>query len=211
MTDSTPWFRSKAGPEDRKHAPATLRNRDAILSILEDILPEAGTVLEIASGSGEHVCHFAANLPHLDFQPSDISQEACRSISAWASEAGLTNILKPREIDIEGVDNLARFEALLCINMIHIAPWSATLALFAFAKQCLPSGAPLYLYGPFIQPGVEMAEGNKAFDVSLRSRDPLWGLRNVSDVHNVAEKQGFRLVKTISMPANNLSLIFDRI
>ncbi len=208
MADSTPWIAAQAGPEDKKHAPATLRNRDAILAVLREHLPEQGRVLEIASGSGEHICHFAPHFPDVEFQPSDMSEEACRSIAAWAKESAVPNILPPQQIDIERATLDVQLHAILCINMVHIAPWSAAQALFAFAEQHLPSKALLYLYGPFLQDDVPTSPGNIAFDQSLRSRDPQWGLRSVSDMKGEAQLHGLVLEHIIAMPANNLSLVF---
>lgn len=210
MADSTPWLIEEAGPEAKKYAPATVRNRDAILDILKEHLPETGTILEIASGTGEHICHFAQQLPDLSFQPSDISADACRSIAAWVKDSGCTNVNPPLLIDIEKAGKVQDTAAILCINMVHIAPWSATKALMAFASQNLPAKGSLYLYGPFIRDGVETAAGNIAFDKNLRSRDPQWGLRKVDDVSSQAHKNGLILKDIIEMPANNLSLIFVR-
>lgn len=211
MADSTPWLIEEAGPEDKKYAPATLRNRDAILAVLKEHLPDKGTVLEIASGTGEHICHFAPHLPNLRFQPSDVSVQACCSIAAWVEDSGAGNILPPLLLDIEKAELDSQVAAILCINMVHIAPWSAAEALFALAGQQLAQGGLLYLYGPFVRPDIETAPGNLAFDDNLRSRDPQWGLRNVDDVAAEAQRNGMVLDNIIEMPANNLSLVFTRV
>lgn len=207
-SDSTPWISSEAGPEAKKHAPATERNRDAIAAVLSRILPSSGTVLEIASGSGEHVLHFARMLPDLDWQPSD-PDSACRaSIGAWTKESQLSNIADPVDLDASAslwpVEDVA---AILCINMIHISPWAATTGLLAGAGRLLAPGAPLFLYGPFHIAGREAAPSNIAFDQSLRSRNPQWGLRNLEDVEKEARLHGLALMETIGMPANNISII----
>lgn len=207
--DAKPWFVNEAMGQVRKHAPATLRNRDAIVDVLQTILPESGVALEIASGSGEHVACFAAAFPKLVWQPSDPDPEARASISAWC--AGRENILPPLALDAASsnwsVDEVA---AILCINMVHISPWRATIGLMRGASQRLSSGAPLYLYGPYRREDVQTAESNEAFDRSLRSRNPEWGLRNVSDMIALAEQNGLVFERLVEMPANNLSLIFRK-
>lgn len=206
-----PWMPGDGERAEKRHAPATVRNRDAIAAVLADWLPDTGTVLEVASGSGEHIVHFASIFPHLDWQPSDPDPAGLASIAAWRAEAGLANIAPPLALDA-AVDSwpVGQADAILCINMIHISPWSATLGLFAGASRLLASGAPLILYGPYLEPGVATAESNLAFDASLRSRDPAWGLRDTSDVKAVAAGAGFVFVERHAMPANNLMLIFRR-
>ncbi|UZK66073.1 DUF938 domain-containing protein [Sphingomonas sp. M1-B02] len=191
----------------RKHAPATTRNREPIAALLSETLPPAGLVLEVASGSGEHVAFFAERFATLDWQPSDPDPAARDSIVAWC--AGRANIFAPLEIDAAAeswpIDSAA---AILCINMVHISPWEATLGLMAQAKRLLGPGAPLILYGPFRQRGVPTAESNEAFDLSLRARNPGWGLRHLDDV--TAAAQGFTLGRIEAMPANNLTLVYRR-
>jgi hypothetical protein len=213
MTDGPqPWFAGEAASEaDKRHAPATLRNRDAIVEVLRGVLPKRGTVLEIASGSGEHIVHFAQAFPALDWQPSDPDVAALRSIVAWTDESDLINVAPPVLLDASADDwPVSLADAILCINMIHISPWEATLGLLRGAARLLPVGGPLCLYGPYVQLGVETAPSNVAFDQSLRDRNPAWGLRNVADVEAAASEQGFRLETIVPMPANNLSLIFRR-
>lgn len=208
MADPTPWFAHDDPGAVKKHAPATLRNRDAIANVLRDALPETGLVLEVASGSGEHCAHFAAAFPALNWQPSDPDATALASIASWG--AGLANVAAPVMLDAAHGDwPVARADALLCINMIHIAPWEATLGLMAGAARLLAPGAPLILYGPYRQAGVPTAPSNEAFDASLKSRDPRWGLRDVAAVSAVAN--GFALHRLAEMPANNLMLVFRRI
>lgn len=209
MTD--PWTAADGGAEAKRHAPATLRNREAIVAVLADWLPPAGRVLEVASGSGEHVVHFAAAFPHLRWQPSDPDPDALTSIAAWRSEAGLTNIAPPLCLDAAANDwPIGDADALLCINMVHISPWEATLGLFAGGARLLAAGAPLILYGAYIEPDVPTAPSNLTFDANLRARNPVWGLRNLDDVKAAAADAGFAFAERRAMPANNLMLLFRR-
>ena len=192
-------------------APAVARNRDAILSVLRRVLPEVGTVLEVASGSGEHAVHFARALRGLAWQPSDPEPTARRSIAAHARQAGLANVLDPLALDAAAPDwAVETAAAVVCINMVHIAPWRATEGLMAGAGRLLPAGAPLVLYGPFREAGVPTAPSNEAFDADLRRRDPRWGLRCAEEVGRLAQAHGLALAERIAMPANNLTLVFRR-
>jgi len=198
-------------PAAKRHAPATARNRDAIVAVLDDWLPPGGTVLEVASGSGEHVVHFAAAFPQLDWQPSDPDPAGLASIAAWSVEAGRANIAPPLALDAAAPDwALHRADAILCINMVHISPWAATLGLFAGAARILSAGAALILYGPYLDPEVPTAESNLAFDASLRARDPAWGLRDLDAVKCAAAAAGLDFAERRAMPANNLMLLFRR-
>lgn len=225
MTEPKPWLIDEAGAEARRHAPATLRNRDAICDILRAHLPHAGTVLEIASGSGEHIVHFASQLPHLRWQPSDCEPAALQSIAAWSADAQLLNILPPLLIDVARLDWAAEnagwtsrvsdtsedhqnFDACICINMVHISAWDATLGLFKGCTQALSEQAPLLLYGPYLEKGVETAASNVAFDESLKARNPAWGLRQLDAVDRVASEHGFERISRYEMPANNLALVY---
>lgn len=209
---TTPWTAGDGGAGDKRHAPATLRNRDAIADALRDWLPPSGAVLEVASGSGEHVVHFAAAFPELDWQPSDPDPDALTSIAAWRAEAGLANIRPPVRLDASAQDwPVESAEALLCINMIHISPWPATIGLFAGAARALAAGAPLILYGPYIEADVPTSESNLAFDAALRARDPAWGLRDAEAVKSAASDAGFAFAARRAMPANNLMLLFRRL
>jgi len=195
---------------DPKHrAPATARNREPIREVLARVLPARGTVLEIASGSGEHAVYFAGVFPALAWQPSDASGSALASIAAWRAEAGLANLRAPIELDVTtAVWPIAQADAIVCINLVHISPWQATLGLFAGAARVLAAGALLYLYGPYRFAGAFTAASNAAFDRSLRERDPQWGVRDVADLELAARGHGFVLGDTIAMPANNHSLVF---
>jgi hypothetical protein len=197
--------------DSRQFAPATQRNREPILEVLQKTLPKSGVVLEIASGSGEHATHFAQALPRLILQPSDPDEKARASIAAWIAAAGLPNIRPPIRLDVtERPWPVAAADALICINMVHISPWSATEALFGGAASVLPAGAPLYLYGPYFRREVETAPSNLAFDKTLRERNPAWGVRQLEDVVTLAEAVGFAGPIVTEMPANNLSLVFRR-
>lgn len=209
---TTPWTAGDGGAEAKRHAPATLRNRDAIAAVLADWLPASGTVVEVASGSGEHVVHFAARFPALDWQPSDPDPAALTSIAAWCAEAGPANIAPPLMLDAAAPAwPIARADALLCINMVHISPWAATLGLFAGAARHMPRGAPLILYGPYVERDVPTAESNLAFDASLRARNPEWGLRDTEAVTAAAAQAGLAFAERRAMPANNLMLLFRTI
>ena len=194
----------------RLSAPSTARNRDPILAVLRDWLPETGLVLEIAGGAGEHAVHVAQALPGLSWRPTDRDAAALASIAAWRQAAGLPNILPPLVLDASdpGAWPVAHADAIVCINMIHIAPWEATLGLLKGAGRILPRGGVLYLYGPYREGGLPAAPSNEGFDVSLKSRNPAWGLRELETVAEEAEKCGLRLAARVEMPANNLSVVF---
>ena len=195
----------------RLEYPATLRNRDVILDVLRGVLPASGLVLEIASGSGEHVVHFARAFPGLTFQPSDPEDAALQSIAAWTQDSGLPNIWPPVVLDASSDQwPVTAADAILCINMIHIAPWRASEGLFHGAARLLPAGAPLYLYGPYRRADIVTAPSNEAFDASLKSRNPEWGLRDLEAVAELARAEGFSAPAITEMPANNLSVVFRR-
>jgi Protein of unknown function (DUF938) len=197
--------------EGAQTSPAVARNRDPILTVLRRVLPAQGTVLEISSGSGEHAVHFAAGLPHLAWQPTDPDPTALRSIAAHRHAAQLPNLLPPLELDAtSSVWPVNTADAVVSINMIHIAPWSAAKGLMAGAGRLLTDGGLLYLYGPFKENGRHTAPSNESFDASLRHRDPEWGVRDVAEVSELARQHGLVLVGRVAMPANNLSLIFRR-
>lgn len=197
--------------DKRLFAPAAARNRGPILDVLRAVLPAEGLALEIASGTGEHVVHFAANLPALTFQPSDVDARARQSVAAWIAAAGLDNVLAPLELDAARTPwPLARADAIICVNMIHISPWAATESLFACAGAMLPAGAPLFLYGPYKRNGAHTAQSNVAFDASLRASNAAWGVRDLEVVVACASAAGFEGPQIVEMPANNLSLAFRR-
>ena len=205
--------------DPRRHAPATLRNREAILAVLKDkdVLPPSrvqtgGLLLEIASGSGEHAAFMAPQLAPLVWQPSDYEAEALPSIDAHARDSGATNIRPALQLDVAAPRwPVAACDVLLCCNMIHIAPWAATEGLFAGAARIMPAGAPLLLYGPFRRNGAHTAPSNAEFDSSLQQRDARWGVRCLdTEVAPLAARHGFALQRVIAMPANNLTVIFHK-
>jgi SAM-dependent methyltransferase len=192
--------------DPRRFAPAAARNRDAILDVLRRVLPPRGLVLEVASGSGEHCAHLAAALPALTFQPSDPDAGARASIDAWA--AGAPNIRPALALDAARPPwPVAAADAVLCVNMIHIAPWAACEGLVRGAAAL---GAMLVLYGPFRRGGAHTAPSNAAFDESLRARDPAWGVRDLEAVAALAAREGFGTPEATEMPANNLTVVFRR-
>jgi SAM-dependent methyltransferase len=196
----------------RRFAPAVARNKAAITEALARHLPAPGLVLEIASGSGEHALHFAAHFPGLRFQPTDPDAAALASIAAWREEAQLANLLPPLMLDVMADTwPVQRADAVVCINMIHIAPWEATAALMRGAARILSPNGMLFLYGPFKQAGEHTAPSNAEFDASLRAQDARWGVRDLEAVACAASAAGFAAPVIESMPANNLSVIFRRL
>ncbi|MGF6640803.1 SAM-dependent methyltransferase [Paraburkholderia sp. MM5496-R1] len=197
--------------DSRQHSPSAERNREPILAVLREALPASGRVLEIASGTGEHAICFAGALPGLDWQPSDADAQARESIAAWTAHAGLANVRAPLALDVHqpdwGVDAL---DAVVCINMIHISPWSAAQALFDGAGRRLVDGGVLYLYGPYRRGGAHTAPSNAAFDQWLKSRDPEWGVRDMEAVVALGDTAGLTCERVVAMPANNFSLVFTK-
>jgi len=194
---------------ERRSSPAAQRNRQPILDVLREVLPPSGLVLEVASGTGEHAAYFAAAFPKLVWQPTDPDPAALGSIEAWRAEARLANLLAPLALDAQAREwPIDAADAILCINMVHISPWSATEGLMRGAGRLLPRGAPLVLYGPYRRAGVPTAPSNEAFDESLRSRNLEWGLRDLADVEAEAEARGLALERVYEMPANNLTIVF---
>ena len=212
MTGPTPFQFEPGQGDPRRSAPHVARNAEPIAGVLERVLPSRGLVLEIASGTGEHALHFARAFPKLLWQPSDPEPAAQRSIEAWRAESALFNLLPPVALDARAAEwPVAAADAIVCINMVHISPWSATAGLMRGAGRLLAAGAPLYLYGPYLQAEVETAPSNAAFDASLRERNAEWGLRDVADVAAEAGRHGLELAEIVPMPANNLSLVFRKV
>jgi SAM-dependent methyltransferase len=206
-----PFFDPQPVPEGGLHAAATERNKDPILEVLRGVLPPEGLVLEIASGTGQHVVYFARALPALRWQPSDASAAHLASIAAWSAASGAGNIAAPVALDVERAPwPVAHADAILNINMVHIAPFSAAEALFRGAAQILPPTGLLYMYGPFKRGGQHTAPSNERFDERLRGEDPRWGVRDVDDLQRFASGVGFGRAQIVEMPANNLSLVFRR-
>lgn len=205
-------------PDRRQFAPATQRNREPILQVLQTVLPPTGTVLEIASGTGEHAITFAPHFPALVWQPSDVQPIALASIQAWQTHTPTPNLRAPLKLDVSqpswweamSTEDLPAIAAIVNINMIHISPWSACVGLLEGAANLLAVGGCLYFYGPFKREGQHTATSNAAFDRSLQATDPDWGVRNLEDVIAIAQGHHFRLADAIAMPANNLSVVFQK-
>ena len=198
-----------AGAEVPLTAPAAERNKEPIRAVLKRVLPARGLVLEIASGTGQHVAHFADAMPHLTWQPSDPDPELRASIRAWIAQTGVSNVRAPLDLDVcRQPWPIAAANAVVCINMIHIAPWSATAALMAGAARLLSATGVLVLYGPYRREGRHTASSNEAFDRQLRSSNPDWGVRDLEAVTEVAVSHGLALREVVAMPANNLSVVF---
>jgi len=212
--------------KQKQYALATQRNREPILEVLQKILPPTGTVLEIASGTGEHAIFFAPRLQPRKWLPSDPNPLLRDSIIAWSAENQCENLYPPIDLDVRspiwpveigGLPEWLRDDlnnspitAIVNINMIHISPWSASMGLMAGAGRILPQGGILYLYGPFTEGGKHTAPSNQAFDESLRTQDHEWGVRDLDDVTDQANKNGLTLLDSYKMPANNLSVVFQR-
>ena len=205
------WQFGEALTDGRWFAPAAERNQGPILDVLKRELPPTGLVLEIASGTGQHITHFAKNLPHLSWQPSDRDPGCRRSISRWIAFEQVANVSAPVALDVrEPPWAIAAANAIVCINMVHVAPWAATPALFAGAQRVLARSSLLYLYGPYRRQGHPTTPSNTRFDAELRGHNPEWGLRDVEAIERVANQTGFALAEVVAMPANNLSLIFRK-
>jgi SAM-dependent methyltransferase len=200
-----------ATPDPRLYYPHVARNREPILEVLRRVLPSQGLVLEVASGSGEHAVYFAQRMPALLWQPTDPDDEALASIAAHRAAIGVPNLLAPLQLDVHAERwPIDRADAVICNNMIHIAPWSACEGLIAGAARVVPAGGILYLYGPYKIDGRHTAPSNATFDAQLRDRNAAWGIRDLADLQALAERHGFALSETVAMPANNLSVIFRR-
>jgi hypothetical protein len=219
----------------KRHAPATARNSQPLAEVLARELPASGTVLEIASGSGEHAVFMARRFPALDWQPSDRDAEALASVDAWAAEARLANLRPAIALDAAAPDwpnvsadallcvnmdsdsceseksvGYRTFDACVCINMVHISEWEATVGLFRGCSKYMTEAAPVMLYGPYLEDDVETAPSNIEFDKSLKERNPTWGLRDLTAVDEVAGEWGFERTARYEMPANNLTVVYRR-
>jgi SAM-dependent methyltransferase len=195
----------------KRIAPAAERNKEPILEILRDVLPTQGLVLEVASGSGQHAVHFARALPHLVWQPSDADPGALASIRAYCEEANLDNLRSPVPLDASAPSwPIERADAVVSINMIHIAPWTACLGLLEGSARILSPDAPLILYGPFVIDGDFIAPSNVEFDRRLRSENPSWGIREMREVERAGEASRFRLERVVARPANNQVVVLRR-
>jgi len=196
--------------DQRLQSPAAARNRQPILEVLKAVLPDRARVLEVASGSGEHAVHFAGAMPGWTWQPSDPNPHARGSIEAWREHSGLANLREPLALDVTTLCPAEQLDAMVAINLLHIAPWAVGEALLYCAGQRLPSGGVLFLYGPFTREGRHTSPSNAAFDADLRDRDPRFGIRDLGTVAEAAARCDLVLERVVEMPANNLSLILRR-
>lgn len=202
--------------DGRLDAPACERNREPILQVLSQVLPDHGLVLEIAAGTGQHAVFFSAAFPHLAWQPTDAKASHLASIDAWADAyradgVALAQLRPARALNTQDLPwTFLRADAILCVNMIHISPWEATTALMQGAGDILPVGGVLITYGPYTIEGAQTAPSNATFEKWLKDKDPRYGIRDIADVTAEANRNGLALEKTIPMPANNFSLIFRK-
>ena len=196
----------------RQFNPAAARNKQPILEVLQRVLPPHGHALEIASGTGEHAAHFAAGLPGWTWQPTELDREAFASINAWRASAGVNNLLAPRRLDVTAPTwtDIAEVDVIFCANMIHIAPWTACQGLMRGAGRYLVPQGLLMTYGPYLLDEEPNAPSNLAFDADLRARNPAWAVRGLAEVVAEAARAGLALRERVSMPANNLALMFQR-
>jgi len=197
--------------DGRWRAPSAERNRDPILAVLAPRLPARGLVLEIGSGTGQHVVHFARALPALTWQPTERDAPMLRSIEAWCAHAALPNVRAPVVLDIESPAwPIDAADAVVCINVVHVSPWSTVPALLAGCARILAPGGPLFLYGPYARGGRHTAPSNAQFDAQLRAHDPGWGVRDTDDLAAEALRVGLRVTEVIEMPANNFVLVLRK-
>jgi len=205
------WKIGERMPDGRWVAPAAERNKGPILEVLQRVLPPRGVVLEIGSGTGQHVVHFAKALSQLSWQPSDPDAENRQSIALWSRVEELGNVRAPLALDVrERPWPIDAADAIVCSNVVHVSPWAATLALFDGVREVLPSEGVLFLYGPYRRGGRHTAPSNEKFDADLRAHNPEWGLRDIDELAEVADRVGFALAEIVDMPANNFSLVFRR-
>jgi SAM-dependent methyltransferase len=207
-------------PDGRLDAPAFHRNHQAIWAVLQPFLAgKSGDVVEAGSGTGQHVVDFARRSPEITWWPSDLNEQHLKSIAAWRAHAELPNIRPPLRIDLSDPAWCSQMHdgsgpgellAVFCANVIHIAPWRVAEGLFAGAGRYLRADGRLFLYGPFKRDGKHTAPSNAAFDISLRDRDPEWGVRDIADLEKLAAGAGLALTDIAEMPANNLILVFAR-
>lgn len=217
ISSSEPVLSLELPPDGARHSPAAERNRQPILQVLQQVLPDKGAGLEIASGTGQHVAWFAQGLPGWSWQPTETQADTFDSIAAWRAQAGVANVREPVLLDVlanrwpaTGPAFAEAFDAIYCANMLHISPWATCAALMQGAARHLAPQGTLIVYGPFMERDVATSPGNRAFDASLRQRDPEWGLRQLDDVSQQAALAGLHLAQRFEMPANNLLLVFRR-
>jgi SAM-dependent methyltransferase len=212
MSDADHRLRPVAVEDARQFSPSAARNCVPIRDVLTRVLPKKGIVLEIGSGTGEHAICFAKALPKVVWLPSDPDADSRASIEAWIATEGLANVRAPIAVDVRervwGMENDAPFDAIVSLNMVHIAPWEAALGLLAGAGRLLRPNGVLFFYGPFMRGGAHTAASNAAFDADLKRRDRRWGVRDVDDLVDQAAPHGLELREVVPMPAKNLSLVF---
>lgn len=194
----------------RRYSPAAERNQEPILAVLRSVLPRSGRVLELAAGTGQHAVYFARHFPELRWQPTDIDAAALESINAWREQIGPENLCAPLQLDVVAPWPISDADAIICCNLLHIAPWNVCEALFRGAAAILAAGLPVVLYGPFLLDDTPTAPSNLAFDAQLRARNAAWGIRALKDVKAVADEAGFDYEDLVAMPANNFTVIFRR-
>ena len=205
------WKIGERLTDGRWVAPAAERNKGPILEVLQRVLPPRGLVLEIGSGTGQHVVHFAKALSQLSWQPSDPDAENRQSIALWSRVEELGNVRAPLALDVrERPWPIDAADAIVCINVVHVSPWAATLALFDGVREVLPSEGVLFLYGPYRRGGRHTAPSNEKFDADLRAHNPEWSLRDIDELAEVADRVGFALAEIVDMPSNNFSLVFRK-
>jgi uncharacterized protein DUF938 len=198
-------------PDGRLVSPSAERNKEPVAALLRQVLPEEGLVLEVSSGTGQHVVHFAAQMPRLTWQPSEYDEESFISIGHWLASESPPNVRPPLRLDVHDQPwPVSAAAAVMCMNMIHIAPWSAAEALIRGAGAILSAGGVLFLYGPYRRGGEHTSPSNETFDGQLRARNAAWGVRDVEAVAALAAAQGFGAPEIFEMPANNLSLVFRK-
>ncbi len=209
-----PSYTDESKLDNRLHAPATARNRAAIFDVMAPYLEGKSSVLEIASGTGEHAAHMAPKLPHITWQPSDLEARHIQSIDAWAAHSKACNIAPAIKLDIlstQKIDHsLAPYDMIAAINLIHIAPWDVCVALLEKARKLLDDGGCIFLYGPYMRGGHHTSPSNADFDISLKASNPAWGVRALEDVTTLARQHGFQEPIITEMPANNLSVIYQQ-
>ena len=200
-----------ASDDGRLASPSAARNREPIAQVLSQVLPQSGLVLEVGSGTGEHVVHFARTMPHLTWQPSEQDEACVRSISAWVAVEAQANVRPPFYLDVTDAQwPIAAADAVTSINMIHIAPWSVAQALLRGASRILPSAGLLCLYGPFRVAGKDTSASNRAFEAQLRAINSGWGVRDLDEVSSEASAANLEFVQTFEMPANNIIVVFRK-
>ena len=207
-------------PDGRLDAPAFHRNHQAIWAVLSAFLAgKSGDVLEAGSGTGQHVVHFAKESPDIIWWPSDYNEQHLKSIAAWRAHSALQNLRPPHRIDLsdpgwagalQRAGGPGELLALFCANVVHIAPWAVAEGLFKGAGELLRVGGRFFLYGPFKRRGQHTALSNAVFDTSLREGNPEWGVRDITDLEQLAARCGLALREVKDMPANNMILVFGR-